>query len=140
MAEAIFNDKVQKSGIASKCIADSAGTAGYHIGDPPDSRTVAVVRRNGMKIDHLGTQFLKKHGEDFDYIIAMDDSNRKSVLGELTGSNEDKVFLMRDFDPIEKGNVPDPYHGGESEFDHVFELLSRSIDGFIDHIRSEHNL
>ncbi|MBC6410794.1 MAG: low molecular weight phosphotyrosine protein phosphatase [Ekhidna sp.] len=137
MAEAIFNNKVRKLGIESKYISDSAGTASYHIGEDPDSRTVEIVKKNGMKINHLGKQFLKKHGEDFDYIIAMDASNRKNILNEIMGSNKHKVYLMRDFDPLEKGDVPDPYYGEEGEFDNVFKILNRSIDAFINHIRSE---
>ena len=139
MAEAIFNDKVLRQGIESKYVSDSAGTASYHIGEPPDPRTVEVVKKNGMKIEHLGKQFQKKHSEDFDYIIAMDTSNRQEILSKIMDSNKHKVFLMRDFDPIEKGDVPDPYYGKESGFDDVFKILNRSIDGLIDHIRSKND-
>jgi len=137
MAEAIFNYKVKEMGLASRLISDSAGTAGYHIGESPDPRTIETVTKNGISIKHLGQQFNQNHGTTYDYIIAMDTSNKRNILDELNGSNEHKVYLMRDFDPIEKGDVPDPYYGGKSGFSHVFEILSRSIDELIVYIRKD---
>ena len=69
----------------------------------------------------------------------MDASNRQEILSKIMDSSKYKVFLMRDFDPIEKGDVPDPYYGKESGFDDVFKILNRSIEGQIDHIRSKND-
>lgn len=134
MAEAIFNHKIHEKGLSDHFIGDSAGTADYHIGDQPDPRTVATVAKNEMKIHHYGQQFKRKHADEFDYLLAMDSSNQRNMLIELEGIDK-RVHLMRDFDPIEKGDVPDPYYGGINGFDQVFEILDRSIDAFIDHLQ-----
>lgn len=136
MAEAIFNHKIQEKGLSEHFIGDSAGTASYHIGDQPDPRTVETVAKNGIKIHHYGQQFKRNHAEEYDYLLAMDSSNQRNMLNEL-GETGKPVYLMRDFDPISKGDVPDPYYGGINGFDQVFEILDRSIDHFIDHLISE---
>ena len=136
MAEAIFNHKIDQKGLGDRFSGDSAGTANYHVGDLPDPRTVETVAKNGVKIHHYGQQFKKNHANEFDYLVAMDRSNQKNMLAEL-GNSDTHVFLMRDFDPIESGDVPDPYYGGINGFDKVYEILDRSIDKFIDHIAEE---
>ena len=130
MAEAIFNHKIQEKELSKHFVADSAGTANYHVGDYPDPRTVATVSKNGIKIHHQGQQFKKVHTAEFQYLIAMDSSNRQNMLREI-GDDQVKVFLMRDFDPMEKGDVPDPYYGGTGGFDQVFDILNRSIEKFM---------
>ena len=137
MAEAIFNHKVEKMGLKSLFLSDSAGTAGYHIGESPDARTIETVQKNGISISHLGQQFRSDHGIEYDYIIAMDASNQRNIIKELKGNNEHKVLLMRDFDPNGSGDVPDPYYGGTSGFDHVFEILDRSLDDFISYLSND---
>ena len=136
MAEAIFNHKIQEKSLENQFKGDSAGTANYHVGDYPDPRTVETVSKNGIKIHHKGQQFKRNHADEFDYLIAMDSSNQRNMLIELAGHSK-PVYLMRDFDPVEKGDVPDPYYGGINGFDQVFDILDRSIDNFIDHLLKE---
>jgi protein-tyrosine phosphatase len=137
LAEAIFKDKLKKKNLEKFFIVDSCGTSNYHIGDPPDSRTIANARKNGVAIDHCGRQFTVKDLTDFDYILAMDHSNRQNILRLLKDeSHRPKVRLMRDFDPMGKGEeVPDPYYGGEKNFQEVFEILDRSTENFLNHLQ-----
>jgi protein-tyrosine-phosphatase len=72
LAEAIFKDKLKKKGLERFFEVDSCGTSNYHIGDQPDSRTIANARKNGIAIDHCGRQFTANDFGDFDYILAMD--------------------------------------------------------------------
>lgn len=73
MAEAVFSDIVNKHGLNSKIkIIDSAGTAGYHIGDFPDTRTIDVCKEHGVPIDHIGRQICKEDFDEFDWILVMD--------------------------------------------------------------------
>jgi protein-tyrosine phosphatase len=68
----------------------------------------------------------------------MDKSNYQNILRLPESKNEaHKILMMRDFDPIEKGEVPDPYHGGEEGFQHVFEILDRSTTAFIQHLKDK---
>jgi protein-tyrosine phosphatase len=142
LAEAIFKQKVRQAGLEHCLEADSCGTSDYHIGDPPDSRTIANARKNGITIHHFSRQLSVHDLEQFDYILAMDQSNLQNIL--YLGRNHavaGKVSLMRAYDPEGKGmDVPDPYYGGERGFQEVFELLDRSLDGFIQFLLEKENI
>lgn len=142
LAEALFKHKVNQRGWSKYFYADSCGTSDYHIGDPPDRRTLANARKNGVEIDHRGRQFTQDDFDRFDYILAMDKDNYADIAARAHGKNlDDKLFLMRHFDPEAKNSeVPDPYYGGETGFQHVFEILDRSIDGFLDYLAIRHSL
>ena len=134
LAEAIFKHKVASRNLTEFFDIDSCGTSNYHIGDIPDPRTFAIARKHGIKIDHIVRQFTTEDLEACDYILAMDENNFKNIL-RLSGNDthKRKVFLMREFDSQGKGKeVPDPYWGNEKEFQDVFDILDRSIDGFLD--------
>jgi protein-tyrosine phosphatase len=135
LAEAIFKEKIKQKGLDKIVIADSCGTSNYHIGGQPDSRTITNAIKNGITIDHCGRQLCADDFSQFDFILAMDKSNYQNIL-RLPESRAfaEKVMMMRDFDPIQKGEVPDPYYGGEQGFQNVFEILDRSIDSFIEHL------
>lgn len=139
MAEAIFNHKVQEKGLGDVLNGDSAGTANYHVGDYPDPRTIETLSKKNIKIHHLGQQFVRNHAEEFDYLVAMDRSNKNNMMMEL-GDIPKRIYLMRDFDPIEGGDVPDPYYGSINGFDQVYEILDRSIEDFISFLKKESNL
>ena len=114
LAEAIFKHKVNKKKLRAFFLADSCGTANYHIGDLPDHRTIKNAIKNGIEIQHLGRQLSRMDLEVFDLILAMDQSNLDNILKiadldfQLT-----KIKLIRAYDPNGKGDVPDPYYGTE---------------------------
>jgi protein-tyrosine phosphatase len=139
LAEAIFRHKIKSNGLDKLMEADSCGTSNYHIGGLPDHRTIANATRNGITIDHCGRQLTIDDLEKFDFILAMDKSNYQNIL-RLPGAEnfKDKISLMRDFDPKEKGEVPDPYHGGEEGFQDVYNILDRTMTSFINHLTEHH--
>jgi len=114
---------------------DSAGTGDYHIGSLPDERARAEGRRRGCAMTMRARQVRKEDFERFDFVIAMDESNRRNLL-RLAGTHASKVHLMRDFDPVApKGSeVPDPYYDGAEAFREVGEMLERAVDGLLDEI------
>jgi protein-tyrosine phosphatase len=132
LAEAIFKHKVKKKGLAAYIEADSCGTSNYHIGGSPDPRTMANAADNGVVIEHCGRQLTETDLAEFDFILAMDASNYRNIL-KLSNSRrfESKIKMMRDYDPLGAGEVPDPYNGGEKEFQEVFHILNRSLDEFL---------
>jgi len=135
LAEAIFNDKIDKLGLQDSFKADSAGTGAYHIGEKPDERSVDVAKSHNIFIDHRGQLFEKYHVREFDYLIAMDSSNFYNIE-KVIGAPSSKLFKMRDFDSKAKGaDVPDPYYGGKDGFENIYQILDRSMDGFINFIR-----
>ena len=139
LAEAIFKHKIKEKGLEKFIEADSCGTANYHVGHLPDSRTLANALKNGVTLNHFGRQLCTNDLDNFDFIFAMDATNHTNILRLKNASNHtQKIALMRDFDPINKGEVPDPYHGDELDFQNVFDILNRTMDNFIIHLEKEY--
>jgi protein-tyrosine phosphatase len=133
LAEAIFTHEIARQGLSDQFQADSCGTANYHVGDEPDHRTIKVATRHGVPVNHLGRQFNTNDFLKYDWILPMDLSN-EAHLKRLAHSASDlqKIRLMRSFAPEEEQTeVPDPYYGGDKDFEEVFQILSRSMQGFI---------
>jgi protein-tyrosine phosphatase len=142
LAEAIFNHKIKKLGWQHQFEVDSCGTGDYHIGSQPDKRTIRVATNHGVPIYHKCRQLTTDDLERFDYLLAMDSSNHRNIV-RLASSEEHhkKVLLMRSFDSASKYHeVPDPYHGDDRDFQEVFEILDRSLEAFISHLRQAHSL
>ena len=146
LAEAVFRQVATEEGIESRFRIDSAGTSGYHVGEPPDSRTAATAARRGVEVTGSSRQITGRDVESFDYLVAMDADNLREVerLVERAGVGDDgpAVHLFREFDPEADGDleVPDPYYGGPSGFDDVHDLVERSARGFLEHLRQRHDL
>ncbi len=139
LAEAVFNEKIRVRELQNEFQSDSCGTGNYHVGDWPDDRTIKCANKNGILINHIGRQLSRADLDNFDLILAMDGSNLFSILKLSEESTRSKVKLMRSFDPQGNGDVPDPYWGGDKEFDELYEILDRSIDGLIDHLLPKTN-
>jgi protein-tyrosine phosphatase len=138
LAEAVFKHKVKERGLENYIEADSCGTANYHVGDCPDVRTIANAKKNGIRIDHLGRQLKPSDLVYYDFILAMDEKNHSNILRlENAHDHKHKISLMRHFDPIDKGDVPDPYYGKEEDFQKVYDILNRTMDNFIKQIEKE---
>jgi protein-tyrosine phosphatase len=122
LAHGILESQIDTSHI----FIDSAGTTSYHIGEPPDERSVAVARANGLDISHQrARQFTVSDFDDFDLIYAMDQTNYTNII-RLARSNTDmeKVRLFLDENPnLSVKDVPDPYYGGIDGFENVFQII-----------------
>ncbi len=126
LAEGILRSKVDTSVIE----VDSAGTAGYHIGNPPDPRSVAVARKYQIDISQQRCRrFMREDFERFDYIFVMDQSNYRDVIEVAEDSTHfEKVRLLLEEIEMGPSEVPDPYYGGDSGFEYVFELIDQACD------------
>lgn len=143
MAEGIFNAKVKSLGLEKYLKSDSAGTSDYHIGELPDERTLSCAAKKGVTILHRGRQVDHTDFRDFSYIVAMDEHNLKNLnqLKEKIGFPNKEVYLMRNFVSGSFGlPVPDPYYGGEKEFEEVYSILDEALDGFLNHLKEAHPL
>jgi protein-tyrosine phosphatase len=139
IAEGTMNDLIIKAGLANKISIDSAGTADYHIGDLPDRRTRKNAVEHGIELGHKCRQISIQDFSDFDFIVAMDANNladiqRLSLMAFGQHQSEDRVFLLRKFDPNGQPNdsVPDPYYGTETDFEHVYQIVKRSNKKFLE--------
>ncbi|NOY92624.1 MAG: low molecular weight phosphotyrosine protein phosphatase [Deltaproteobacteria bacterium] len=142
-AEGVFLHLLDGEQLEDRVVADSAGTAGYHVGERPDPRTLATARGRGFSLPGVGRQFQAGDFERFDYILAMDRSNH-SVLERMAKSEAQraKLHLFRDFDPASEpgSEVPDPYYGGEDGFENVFDICDAAARGLLRHLREQHDL
>ena len=122
LAEGILKSKVNPE----KITVDSAGTGHWHIGKPPDPRSIHVALKNGISISNQrGRQFSVNDFENYDYIFVMDQSNYQDLIALAQNQeHKNKVQLILDeIFPHEQVDVPDPYYGGNQGFNQVFELL-----------------
>jgi protein-tyrosine phosphatase len=137
MAKWVFADAVRRAGLEDGIEIDSCGTGHWHVGNSADRRASATARSKGLDPRHTARQLCTEDFERFDLIVVMDRSNRQQVLAE--GAPEEKVRLMRSFDPTLGGrehDVPDPYYGGDEGFEEVYTMLVRAADGLLEHLRS----
>lgn len=136
LAEGVFSELVAERGLQDRFEIDSAGTGGWHVGEPADARAAMVAESHGVKLESRARQVTAADLGRFDYVIAMDRDNL-AELERMTGSGEGTpgLHLLREFDPAGGGDeVPDPYYGGASGFETVYDMVSRSCEALLDHI------
>lgn len=133
-AENIMNHLIEQASLASYIACDSAGTAGYHVGSPPDRRmSAAAANKLGFEIVGNARQLKASDLKDFDVILAMDRANYQDILAlDSTGQYGDKVHLMCDYcSNYSTKDVPDPYYGGTEGFNYVVDLLVDACTGLL---------
>ena len=125
LAEGILKLKVD----SQNYFIDSAGTGSYHLGSPPDIRSIAVARKNNLDISYQRCrQFGVSDFDEFDIIYVMDNSNKRDVLA-LARDENDKAkvkMILNEIFPNENVDVPDPYLGGDQGFEKVYKLLEEA--------------
>lgn len=127
LAEGILASKLPKD----KFLVDSAGTGPWHVGSPPDQRSVLTAKRNGIDIScQRGKHFNSSFFNEYDYIYVMDTNIYQDVIQMAqTETDIQKVHLiLEEIFPGENIDVPDPYHGVQLNFDQVFEMLDEACD------------
>jgi len=137
-AEAVFTGIVKNKGLSEKFEIDSAGTSGWHQGEPADRRMQSHAIKRGYHLTSLSRKFNSNSDFDyFDYIIGMDDENIRSLKNMARNSNDlKKIHKMTDFRKDWKyDEVPDPYYGGEQGFELVLDLLEDSCNGLLEKLK-----
>lgn len=127
LAEGILKSKLNTNSI----YVDSAGTGDYHVGDPPDPRSIAIGKKYGLDITtQLGRQFEAADFDRFDHIYVMDTFNFSDVIS-LAKNEEQKrkvKLILNEVFPGENVDVPDPYQGGQQGFENVYQMLNEACD------------
>ncbi len=135
-AEGVFRHKVQQNNLQDQISIDSAGTHAYHVGNSPDQRAQdAALKRD---IDLSQQRARRVSGDDFsefDYVIAMDESNLDDLLSICPAGYEDRLHLFLAFSDSENREVPDPYYGQGRGFEIVLNLVEDASEGLLKHIR-----
>lgn len=135
-AQGIFEQLVAEAGLDDVVHIDSAGTHAYHVGNQPDERATRAARRRGID---LTTQRARQVSVDdfhsFDYLIAMDHSNRDDLLAGCPQEHRGKIRLLLEFSEEEGPiDVPDPYYGGVHGFERVLDLVEGGARGLLHEI------
>ena len=137
-AEGDFLHLIKTRGLEDQFVVDSAGTGGWHVGNPADRRMQASANRRGIELPSRARQISLDDLTTFDLVLTMDDDNLSAVSGlareagaRATASIEPMLRYAQNFSETE---VPDPYYGGESGFEHVLDLLEDACSNLLDEL------
>ena len=135
-AEGVFRRLVAERAPGVEIEVDSAGTHDYHVGDPPDPRSIAAAARRGVDLRRLRAREVRDEDfERFDLIIAMDRLNREALLERSPAPFRERIRLFMEFaGDSEVEDVPDPYYGGALGFERVLDLAEEAAAGLLDEV------
>lgn len=132
-AEGVFRALVEREGLTDQFLIDSAGTHGYHIGDPPDPRAIAHAARRGYDLSTLRARKVTREDfERFDLILACDNGHHGLLRRLADKAHHGRIAMFLDYAP-ELGftEIPDPYYGGPDGFEHVLDIVERAAHGLL---------
>ncbi len=135
-----MNYLLEQRGLQGKITCDSAGTGGWHVGNPPDRRMAAAAQKKlNLTLKGSARQFQLADLETFDLILAMDGDNYRDILQlDPQGNYHHKVKLMCSYCRHHPDtDVPDPYYGGTDGFNYVIELLMDACEGLLDQLQQD---
>lgn len=132
-AEGVFRALASRESPQLSVRADSAGTAAYHVGEPPDRRTQAAARRRGYDLSGLRARQVEEGDfAHFDLLLAMDESNLADLRARAPDGMRERARLLLEFAPdAGRLEVPDPYYGTAPDFDLVVDLVERGARGLL---------
>lgn len=138
-AEGVARGLAQKMGVEQLFEFDSAGTHGYHVGEPPDPRTVAAALRRGYDLAPLRARRVTEFDfTRFDCVLAMDREHLDLLQRACPRPHQKKLGLFLEFrERFDEDEVPDPYYGGAQGFEHVLDLIEDAATGLIVKLRAE---
>jgi len=128
-AKAVFARLVADAGLADEIDVDSAGTGGWHAGEPPDERATAAARQRGLELGGVARQISPADFAEFDLIVAVDDENLQRLRKIAPPGATDRIRKLTAAD------VPDPYYGGPQGFDLVLDLVEVACRELLDELR-----
>lgn len=139
-ADGIFRHQIAKAGLSDRIKVDSAGTADWHTGRAPDSRTVTAAQQRGYDLSTLrARKVVADDFEKFDYILAMDNANLNELRALKPSNYSGHLGLFLEFASTgELREVPDPYYGERDGFELVLDLVEDAANGLLQHIRMQH--
>jgi protein-tyrosine phosphatase len=133
-AEGVLRKLLAEAGLDGSIAVDSAGTAGYHVGSPPDARAIAAAAARGFDLSSIrARRVAERDFEAFDLILAMDEDNLDDLRNLAPPDARARLALLMDYARGERGAaVPDPYYGGRNGFEQVLDLVTEACEGLVD--------
>jgi protein-tyrosine phosphatase len=141
-AQGVFEKLVVENNLSDVLHVDSAGTHAYHIGELPDARASEAAERRGVDLSRQRARRVSVEDfEEFDYVLAMDQSNYQDLVGLCQPEHSAKVRLLLEYAPgLPMREVPDPYYGGATGFERVLDLIEQASAGLLADIRQQHGI
>ncbi|MFG1641857.1 low molecular weight protein-tyrosine-phosphatase [Amycolatopsis sp. NPDC049252] len=135
MAELVLRKELDDAGLAGAVRLSSAGTGGWHEGEPADKRARATLKAHGYPTQHVASEVTEDDLEA-DLLLAADQGHAEFLRARV--DDPAKVRLLRSFDPSapDGAEVPDPYYGGDDGFEDVLRMIERAVPGLLDWVRS----
>jgi protein-tyrosine phosphatase len=139
-AHGVFRQLVIDENLVEYIEIDSAGTHAYHVGNPPDSRAQQTAHSRGIDLSDLtARQARSEDFHEFDYVLAMDTDNFRGLKAICPAGREERLYMFLDFAPnVKAKEVPDPYYGGPSGFEKVFDMVDEASRGLLEDIKSRY--
>ncbi len=135
--EGVMWAMVERRGLGDRITVDSAGTIGYHAGEPADGRMRQHAAERGYSLDSTARQVTLDDLDTFDLVIAMDRDNLAD-LQALAGGPRDHVRMLgsflEDHTDDTAPDVPDPYYGGAAGFERVIDMIESACPAIIEHL------
>ncbi|PHS26915.1 MAG: protein-tyrosine-phosphatase [Robiginitomaculum sp.] len=129
-AEAVLRQQAQAAGITLD--VDSAGTGNWHVGAPPDGRSIASASRRGMDMRALrARQVCAEDFICFTHIFAMDQRNLADLQAMRPTAGVTPQLFLGCAPDAGVSEVPDPYYGGPEGFEHMLDLIEIAAKGFL---------
>lgn len=138
-AEGVFRHLVKQAKAGDFITIDSAGTHAYHVGEPPDTRSLSTAQSRQIDMSKQRARRVNVNDfEEFDHILAMDKSNQQQLMDMCPAHLKHKIELFMNYaNEFEETEVPDPYYGGARGFDHVFDLVEDASKGLINKLMTK---
>ena len=132
-AQGVFEYLVEEANLTERVLIDSAGTHAYHVGESPDTRAAEAAAGRGIDLSRQRARRVKSEDfSDFDYVLAMDNSNLEDLLTICPRQHQEKVRLFLEFaTDLKQRDVPDPYYGGPQGFERVLDLVEEAARGLL---------
>lgn len=133
IAEAVFENEVNKRGLQDQWEVKSAGIIGYHIGKKPDIRARSTLEANGItNYSHKARQFKQDDFNEYDWIFGMDHENIKDLNDQKPENCRAKVELLGSYNPSKDIIIRDPYYASNSVgFQKVYDQCLASVTAFL---------
>jgi protein-tyrosine phosphatase len=111
---------------------ESAGTHGYHVGEPPDARAQEHARGRGYDLSaQRARQLRRRDFEAFDLLLAMDRGHLEILQQHCPAEHQGKLRML-----VSGHDVPDPYYGGPQGFEQVLDMVEAACLGLLSEIRT----
>jgi protein-tyrosine phosphatase len=138
-AHGVFLQQLEQAGLNHRVEVDSAGTHGYHRGEPPDERSIAHAAQRGYDLSTLRARRVEAVDfERYDLILAMDRGHLELLSERCPSAHAHKLQRFTTWCRRHDGlDVPDPYYGGAAGFEAVLDLIEDGCTGLLTHVRKQ---